>query len=86
MIRATGAKLRMLASDIAEGDDDDDNDDRLPCCLDDVDLECPSDDMVLKWRTGCLEKRAKWTRDGASQGIGEMRCRSWLEEERGDDE
>jgi hypothetical protein len=49
MIRATGAKLRMLASDMAEGDDDDDdNDERLPCCLDDVDLEWPSDDMMLK--------------------------------------
>lgn len=38
MIRATGAKLRMLASEMVE-EDDDDNDDRCPCCLDDADLE-----------------------------------------------
>lgn len=37
MIRATGAKLRMLASDMAKGDDDD-SEDRLPWCLDNVDL------------------------------------------------
>jgi hypothetical protein len=38
MIRATGAKFRMLASDIVEqDDDDDDDDDRAPCCPEDDD-------------------------------------------------
>ena len=36
MIRATGAKFRMLASDMAEQDEDDD-DDRAPCCPEDDD-------------------------------------------------
>jgi len=36
MIRATGAKFRILASDIVEQDDEDE-DARAPCCLEDGD-------------------------------------------------
>lgn len=60
MIRATGAKLRMLASEMLEADDDD-NDDRCPCCLDDADLGWQSDDMMLKLRAVML---GEWVPSG----------------------
>lgn len=82
MIRATGAKFRMLASDIAEGGDDEDEDARPPWWRRNDGEDCDdgrSKDM-LEGNVWVSTKSSEWSRYRTSQRKTELRCKSWPEQ------
>lgn len=73
MMRATGAKLRMLASDVAANDEEDAGAERATCCRGRELVATVSEDMTSKDRMGGgREQASEWTATRPDRG--EARC------------